>query len=130
MKSYTFKKLILVYIILSTQAFTQAFRNDAYLSNIDKLTLQEVKEYLVNDQKSMEKFIGLAENNNLRFSLSTSETTRPIFNKNPYKILDTNESKVKIDKFFSDTYIRQYINYPKSEILLHLDSYKMEDIYG
>lgn len=127
MKSYTFKKLLILLITL--QVYTYA-EDSPYLSNIDNFTLQEVKEYLMNDQKSMEKFIGFVENNDLRFSLSTTETTRPSFNNTPYEILDTNASKTKIDKFLSDMYVRQYIDYPTSAILMNLDSYKMEDIFG
>lgn len=127
MKISTFKQVVVVLIMLNMYTYA---KDTAYLSNIDNFTLQEVKEYLINDQKSIEAFIELAENNNLRFSISTVETTRPVFNNKPYKVLDTNASKVKIDTLLSDMYIRQYIDYPKSAILMHLDSYKMEDIFG
>ena len=127
MKISIFKPLVVVLFILNIHAYA---KDTAYLSNIDNFTLQEVKEYLVNDQKSMEAFIKLSENNNLNFTLSTTETTKPSFNNAPYIVLDKNASKTKIDKLLSDMYLRQYIDYPKSAILMHLDSYKMEDIFG
>ena len=127
MKITILKKLAVVLITLNMYAYAE---DTVYLKNIDNFTLQEVKEYLITDQKSMEEFIALAENNNLRFTISTEETTRPSFNDKPYKILDTNASKVKIDKFLSDMYMRQTINFPSSYVQMHLDSDDMVDIFG
>ena len=127
MNRYTFIRFITILITLNMSLLA---KDTPYLKNIDNFTLQEVKEYLINDQKSMEKFVVFVENNNLRFSISTQETTRPSFNNDPYKILDANTSKAKIDKFLSTMYMRQTIDYPKSFVLMHLDSDDMEDIFG
>ena len=127
MKISIFKQLAILLITLNIYLHAE---DTAYLSNIDNFTLKEVKEYLSNDQKSIDAFIKLSENNNLNFTLSITETTTPSFNSNPYKILNINASRAKIDKLLSDMYIRQYIVYPKSSMLIHLDSYKMEDVFG
>ena len=127
MKIAILKKLVVVLITLNMYAYAE---DTAYLKNIDNFTLQEVKEYLIHDQKSIEAFISLAENNNLAFTISTEEITKPNFNDNPYKILDANESQVKIDKLLSDMYMRQTINFPSSYVQMHLDSDDMVDVFG
>ncbi len=123
-------KYIKILAICITCSMPSVAEDTAYLQNIDNFTLQEVKEYLINDQKSMEKFVKFVENNNVRFSMAPFGRSTPDFNSNPYKVLDDNESNAKIDMLLSTMYVRQHINYPKSDILIHLDSYKMEDVFG